>query len=212
MTTTRTMIFELRSYDLIPGRAPDYLDLFRREGVALVTRHLPLAGFWLTDSGVLNRLYHLWIYRDLAERDTCRAALGADRDWTEGFVPRGFPLILRQENRLMRLVSGSPALDRVTASRRDQKPAQAATDPMFAPGRMALEFGGAGDAGAGDRVGHWRVLTGAGPGRGVALWRFGTADPLAADPPDPGPECDPDRAAVADRQELLRALSLSPLR
>ena len=75
------MIFELRAYDLIPGKAPDYIDLFRKDGVQYVTRHLPMGGYWLTDSGMLNRLYHLWIYESLEERMECRAGLATDADW-----------------------------------------------------------------------------------------------------------------------------------
>ena len=55
------MLFELRTYDLKPGKAPAYLEFFRTFGVRLVTRHLPMGGYWMVESGRLNRIEHLWI-------------------------------------------------------------------------------------------------------------------------------------------------------
>ena len=74
------MLFELRTYDLKPGKAPVYLEFFRTAGVALVTRHLPMMGYWMVESGRLNRIEHLWAYRDMAERDACRAGLAEQDD------------------------------------------------------------------------------------------------------------------------------------
>jgi len=110
------MIFEWRSYDLRVGKAPEYLALFSREGVQHATRHLPMGGYWLAESGALNRIHHLWIYDSLAERDACRAGLAQETGWVQGFVPRGFPLIERQENRLMRLERGSDVLAAVAGA------------------------------------------------------------------------------------------------
>ena len=48
------MLFELRTYDLKPAKAPVYLDNFRRNGVGLVTASLPLGGYWMTESGRIS--------------------------------------------------------------------------------------------------------------------------------------------------------------
>ncbi|MYM56408.1 NIPSNAP family protein [Thalassovita mangrovi] len=192
------MLYELRVYDLVPGKGPDYLDLFRRNGVQYVTRHLPMAGYWLTDSGALNRLYHLWIYESLEERLDCRAGLAADRDWNEVFVPAGFPLIVAQENMIMALREGSDLLDQVVAARKTVHPGQAADTPMFAAQYMSLTFGTARAAGA-ELAGRWQVVSGAAPGQTVSLYRHERDDAMAT-------------AAGAERHELLRPLSCSPLR
>lgn len=191
------MIHELRAYDLKPGSGPDYLALFMQRGMGAVTRHLPMAGYWLTDSGALNRLYHLWIYADLAERAAARALLAADRDWNEGFVPRGFPLILRQQNVLMQLVEGSDAIAGAEAGRRRQHPDLPSDRPIFAETLQCLTAGRAGAAvrGGGSLIARWQVISGEAPGTEMALWQGGGLDV----------------AARFDRHELLRPISCSPL-
>ena len=192
------MIYELRAYDLKPGQGPTYLDVFRKAGVQYVTRHLPMGGYWLTDSGVLNRLYHLWIYESLGERLACRAGLAGDADWNGGFVPQGFPLIVAQRNFLMGLQEGSEALSQVVADRKQVHPGQTDCTPMFADAYLSLTFGAARHAGA-EILGRWQVISGEGPGRIVTLYRHGADDPMAT-------------AEGAERHELLRSLSCSPLR
>ncbi|APZ50518.1 NIPSNAP family protein [Salipiger abyssi] len=192
------MFYELRVYDLVAGRGPEYLELFRTVGVPHVTRHLPMAGYWLTDTGALNRIYHMWIYASLEERAAARVGLGTDRDWTEGFVPKGFPLILKQENMLMRCEDSSPLLDRVTAERREPHAAQTPEDPMFGPRLLSLMVDGR--ATGGERLGRWTVISGSTPGAEMSLFAHEAwEDPFATAP-------------GAARHELLRPLSLSPLR
>ncbi|WP_168206393.1 NIPSNAP family protein [Labrenzia sp. PHM005] len=95
------MILELRTYDFAPGDALRYLDIFAPEGLPLITRHLPLAGYWLSEVGVLNRLRHMWVYSSLEERTEKRAQFMADTEWTQGFLPRGMALIQRQATQLI---------------------------------------------------------------------------------------------------------------
>lgn len=184
------MLYELRTYALTPGRAVAYLDFFRDRGLAVVTRHLPLGGYWLVESGRLNHLHHLWIYADMAERDVARAALAADRDWTEGFVPHAFGWIERQENRLMRLVGGSGTLDRVVAARRQEHVPRADGTPLFGPGLSALVFA---DAPMQATVASWEVISGL-----LRPAHVGLTDASAQCP-------------GAERHELLRRLAFSPL-
>lgn len=192
------MIFELRAYDLVPGTGPEYLDLFRRDGVQYVTRHLPMGGYWLTDSGMLNRLYHLWIYESLEERLACRAGLAGDADWNGRFVPKGFPLIVAQRNMLMALQAGSAPLEAVVAARKTVHAGQGAEDPMFAPAYLSLTEGAARTDGA-ELLGRWQVISGEAPGSIVTLYRHLDSDPFAT-------------AEGVQRHELLRSLSCSPLR
>ena len=192
------MLHELRIYDLRPGAVPVYADLFRFRGLPHVTRHLPMAGYWATDSGALNRVYHLWVYADLAERDACRAGLAADAEWMQGFVPEGFPLILQQQNLILQLEAGSPALDHAVAARKTPRPAAPPATPLFAPGRMTLVDGPGGMA-DGTRIALWRVVSGDGPGRRLSLHAHGEGDPFVT-------------AEGAARHEVLRAFSFSPLR
>ncbi|WP_172329923.1 NIPSNAP family protein [Mangrovicoccus sp. HB161399] len=192
------MFHELRVYDLMPGKGPEYLELFRTRGVQHVTRHLPMAGYWLTDTGALNRIYHLWIYASLEERAAARAGLGGDRDWNEGFVPAGFPLIVTQENMLMRCEESSALLDRVVEGRLAGHGPQEAGAPMFGARLLSL-VRGRGRAG-GELLGRWSVISGAAPGAQVSLFAHEAGgNPFAT-------------AEGAERHEILRPLELSPLR
>ncbi|MCA0044894.1 NIPSNAP family protein [Celeribacter litoreus] len=188
------MIHELRAYDLKPGTGPAYLSLFMKQGIGAVTRHLPMAGYWLTDTGALNRLYHLWIYESLEERAAARVGLGADQEWTTGFVPEGFPLIVSQRNMLMERLEGGAMLDAAEAGRKTNHP-HAPDAPVFADGMQSITFGADADS---DQpiVGRWRVVSGETVGEIVTLWG---GDPMAT-------------AEGAERHEILRPISVSPLR
>lgn len=192
------MFFELRTYDLKPGKAPVYLEFFRTFGVGLVTRHLPMGGYWMAESGTLNRIEHLWIYESFDERDACRASLVKDRAWMEDFIPKAFQDVISQQNRIMRLVQSSEAFDTVIAHRRDPHANQAATTPMFATGLHGLSYTHDPE-GHGDTLAQFRVASGQAPGTYVTLSR-GSLDDLLT-----GTE-------NASGHALLRPLTLSPLR
>ncbi|MFT7136883.1 MAG: hypothetical protein ACI80I_002891 [Akkermansiaceae bacterium] len=190
------MIHEMRIYDLAVGKAAAYIELFRSVGVVAVTRHLPMAGYWLAESGPLNRLYHLWIYESLSERDACRAGLANDDAWTSGFVPLGFPLITRQQNLLLSLTHSSDGFDQVIKARKQPHPAQP-NGPMYAPGFMSLAFGiRLGDDLGNRPVARWMVLSGAQPKDELALF-----DTAGLETP-----------SAARDHVVLRPLSVSPLR
>lgn len=192
------MIFELRSYDLKPGKAPVYLEDFRTFGLGLVTRHLPMGGYWLVETGRLNRIEHLWIYEDFAERDACRAGLATERAWTEEFIPRAFADVVAQENRFMQLERSSEDFDAVVAARTSHHDNQPADTPMFAPTFHGLTHSAASGA-RGGHVAQFRVVSGSAPGTFVTL-SSGAADEILVG------------SAGAISHELLRPLTLSPLR
>lgn len=186
------MLYEWRTYRFAPGQALGYLEAFRAEGLGLVTRHLPMLGYWLTEVGRLNHLHHLWVYRDLADRTACRAALAADAEWTGGFGPRAFPMIEGQETYFLDRVTGSPELDAAVAGARAVR--EAPPGDLLAPAWAMVEFGAA----AGGGIATWRVLAGDGAGGRVGLARW------------PGmPAALPDGEAA--RRELMRPCSFSPL-
>jgi hypothetical protein len=104
------MIFELRTYDLRPGDVPRYMNLFAAVGRGIITRHLPLKGYFFAETGGLNRLFHLWQYENLADRARRRTALYQDADWLRDFVPHGLPLLLSQHSRIWTAAPGSGSL------------------------------------------------------------------------------------------------------
>ena len=90
------MILDLRTYDFAPGDALRYLGVFGPEGLPLISAHLSLVGYWMSEVGALNRLRHLYVYDDLDDRTRRRAGMLADERWTKGFLPQGMALIRRQ--------------------------------------------------------------------------------------------------------------------
>jgi len=107
------MIVEQRSYDIVPGRIAEYVDLYESLGVGVQVRHLGcLLGYFHSEFGDLNQITHLWRYDDLSDRATRRAKLFADPDWLE-FFHRVLPIIVKQHSVLLNplaFVSPQPAL------------------------------------------------------------------------------------------------------
>lgn len=206
------MIYEWRSYRFAPGKAAAYLAAFQAEGLPLVTRHLPMLGYWLTECGRLNVLHHLWAYRDLEDRTARRLRLAADADWTGGFGPRAFPMIEEQESLFLTPVSGSPRLAAAEAAAGAPLASPPGDAPLLAASWLVLEiaeaaFAPAGEEGADEggaegieTVAVWRVAAGARPGGHLRLRRSETAGGVPLAP----------RPAVL--RELMRPAGFSPLR
>ena len=74
------MIYEFRTYDLVPGSAPEVM---KRFGEAYEKRKefSELAAFWYTEIGPLNQVIHVWPYEDTNQRDEIRAAAVASGNW-----------------------------------------------------------------------------------------------------------------------------------
>lgn len=185
------MIHEWRSYRLKPGAAAEYLALLADQGLPLVTRHLPLMGYWLAETGGLNVIHHLWTYADWAEREAARAGLAGEEGWTKGFIPRAFALVEEQQNRFLRLDLSSPGYDAALAQRRRLHPARTG-GPLFAADCAGLVTGSA-PAGA---LAVWTPLSG--DPRPMALL------PRRAEPVPPAPIPGADHS-------ILRPLIFSPL-
>jgi hypothetical protein len=73
------MYVEERMYTLQVGTAAQYFKNYEEFGMKVQLRHLPhMVGYYVTESGPLNLVIHLWAYDDLNQRDKCRAAMQAD--------------------------------------------------------------------------------------------------------------------------------------
>lgn len=188
------MIHEWRSYRLKPGATSAYLTMFADEGLPLVTRHLPLMGYWLGETGPLNTLYHLWSYADWSEREACRASLANETAWVEGFIPRAFALVDEQHTCLLATTATSPAFAQALARRRNRHHARSSDTALFAPACAGLVSGDAME----HSVAVWRVISGAPDGPVSLLPR--AADPVLRD-----------LGTEPIRHLILRPLAFSPL-
>ena len=96
------MIYELRTYTLIPGKQGEYLKLNVEVGRKIRgDKHGKLEGSWTTEFGTLNQYVHLWSYPDLNERERLRGELAKNDAWAKEYVPRIRPLLLAQENKIL---------------------------------------------------------------------------------------------------------------
>ena len=104
------MIFDLRTDDLHPGKVPEYAAAVRDLALPAVQRHgIRLAGWYYTEIGTLNRVVHIWAFRDGEHLATARAQLRQDLSWTGRFIPRVLPLIAAQQSQLCEAADFSPA-------------------------------------------------------------------------------------------------------
>jgi hypothetical protein len=96
------VIYELRTYTLIPGKQGEYLKL--NAEVGRPTRgqtYGTLEGSWTTEFGTLNQFVTLWSYADLVERERLRAELQSNEVWSRDYTPRILPILLAMENKIL---------------------------------------------------------------------------------------------------------------
>ena len=100
--------YEMRSYILVPGLAPENRKRWER---ALPKRleYSPLACAMESDLGTGNKLVHIWPYKDPNHRYETRARTEHDGIWPpKGDSPQAPVTVYHQENKLMYPASFSP--------------------------------------------------------------------------------------------------------
>ena len=105
------MIYELRVYDVVPGKLNALNDRFANLTLRYFAKHgIKVVGFWTDIIGVNNRLTYILAFDDLAHRDRAFTAYQTDPDRLPEFVEteRDGPLVARVTNTLMRPTSYSP--------------------------------------------------------------------------------------------------------
>jgi hypothetical protein len=101
------MILEMRTYQVHPGQAPEFLKIYEAHGLGIITRYARLQGCWTKESGTLNSVVFLWSYDDMAHRSAQRARLAQDPEWA-AFVPTILPFLVHQESVFLNPVAFSP--------------------------------------------------------------------------------------------------------
>jgi hypothetical protein len=79
------MIYELRTYHVMPGRMPDLLSRFENYTLKIWEKHgIRQAGFWTTLIGEDSHvLYYMLKWESLAEREAKWPVFVADPEWVE---------------------------------------------------------------------------------------------------------------------------------
>ncbi len=94
------MLYELRTYALVPGGTREYLETYHAIGQDVQVQILGnLVSLLRPESGDLNQLVFLWGYQDFEDRRVRRQQLMADPAFTE-FRKKTRHLLVQQESRL----------------------------------------------------------------------------------------------------------------
>jgi hypothetical protein len=105
------VIYELRSYEVVPGRMPAMHARFRDHTLGLFRRHgLRVIGFWDVVVGTSNVLHYLLQFDDLGHRERAWAAFVADPEWqrVRAESEKDGPLVARVRNEIWRATPYSP--------------------------------------------------------------------------------------------------------
>ena len=101
------MIYELRTYTMQQGKLNEYLHHARTIGrPARGQNYGTVHGYWTSEFGSLNQIWHLWSYSSLDERARLRTELSKNDKWTREYVPAIRPLLARQDIRFLNPVYG----------------------------------------------------------------------------------------------------------
>jgi hypothetical protein len=105
------MIYELRIYDVTPGKLQTLNDRFANTTVRIFEKHgIKVVGFWTDVVGVSNRVTYIVAFDDMAHRDAAWRETLSDPELVQAFAEseKDGPLITRMTNTLMRPTSYSP--------------------------------------------------------------------------------------------------------
>jgi hypothetical protein len=91
------MIYEMRTYQVQPGKAGEFLKMYQAHGLPIISGYARLVGCWIKESGVLNSTVFIWAYEDFGHRTSQRTKLMQDAEWT-AFVPQMLPYLVHQES------------------------------------------------------------------------------------------------------------------
>ena len=88
------MIYELRTYTFHPGKINQYLEVAKNVGRPVRGQDYGInCGYWTSEFGSLNQIWHLWQYESMEERARLRDALSKNERWTKEYGPAIRPLI-----------------------------------------------------------------------------------------------------------------------
>ncbi|MGO4271352.1 NIPSNAP family protein [Paenibacillus sp. TAF58] len=78
------MLYELRIYQVVPGRMQAILDRFRDDTIRIFAKHdMKVTNFWVDADETKDRLYYVLEHQDAASREQNFKAFLEDTEWLE---------------------------------------------------------------------------------------------------------------------------------
>jgi hypothetical protein len=105
------MLYELRVYDVVPGRLPALNDRFEHVTIGFFEKYgIKVVGFWTDEIGISNRLTYMLAFEDAAHRAKAWAGFRTDQERIAKFAEteRDGPLVAKVTNTLMAPTRYSP--------------------------------------------------------------------------------------------------------
>lgn len=102
------MIVDVRCYTIVPRKMKQYLETFEKYGLPVQQRAgMKLLGYFVHSMGSLNKVTHLWEFKDLAEMQEIRGRRDQDPGWAD-YQARTDGLVQAQENSITNPAPFSP--------------------------------------------------------------------------------------------------------
>lgn len=107
------MFYELRQYQVAPGRMPALLERFRDHTVRLFTKHgIKSIGYWTYSIGGPNdTLIYLVAFESMEQREKAWDAFRADQEWAKIRAESekgGGPIVIKVTNQMLAPTVFSP--------------------------------------------------------------------------------------------------------
>ena len=96
-------IYDMRVYDIKPGRVPEYMSAVQEVGLPVREElGVKLAGWFYSEIGPLNQVVHIWAYRDFEDMQKKMRTVSTHPRWISDYIPRVVGLLAAQRDQLMR--------------------------------------------------------------------------------------------------------------
>ena len=96
------MLYEMRTYSFLPTDLPKYLKHAEEVGRPVRGNDYGVnCGYWTSEFGRLNQVWHLWRYDSYAQREELRGKLSQNEDWTGKYVSVIKDWVKRQDIRIL---------------------------------------------------------------------------------------------------------------
>lgn len=105
------MLYELRIYEIVPGKMPDINNRFANVTTKLFEKHgIQVVGFWTPLVGTSNQLVYMLAWESLADREKKWDAFQSDPNWISARAAseEAGPIVARVINNILTPTPYSP--------------------------------------------------------------------------------------------------------